>query len=61
MKNIRNVTGGEVDDGVFSLGMGVEVANPFSEKGRNIIKDTWVIHGIASLEIIKRKTKVTLK
>ena len=40
MKNIRNVTGGEVDDGVFSLGMGVEVANPFSEKGRNIIKDT---------------------
>jgi hypothetical protein len=40
MKNIRNVTGGEVDDGVFSLGMGVEVANPFSEKGRNIIKET---------------------
>ena len=36
MKNIRNVTGGEVDDGVFSLGMGVEVANPFSEKAETL-------------------------
>lgn len=39
MSDIRQVTGGKVDDGVFSLGLGVEVANPFSEKGRNIIKN----------------------
>ena len=40
MKDIRKVTGGKVDDGVYSLGFGINVVNPLSKKGRNIIKNT---------------------
>ena len=37
MKAIRKVTGGKVDDGVFSLGFGIELPNPLSKKGRQIL------------------------
>ena len=32
--NVRKFTGGKIDDGVFSLGFGINIPNIFSEKGR---------------------------
>ena len=32
--NVRKFTGGKVDDGVFSLGFGINIPNVFSDKGR---------------------------
>ena len=39
MTDIRKFTGGKVDDGVFSLGFGIEIHNPLSKKGRDKIKE----------------------